>query len=264
MDLGKVRQSINAIDDELVPLLCKRMECAKTVADVKKKDGTPVLNREREEQILSKVGEKAGEYGAHIRNIYSSIIGESRARQYHLQENLETLRSKISAAPDSLPLDWKLGVCTPDKGYPVEYKHYKTPETLFMAIQKGQIDAGIIHTGNMNLLQMTILLSEYQLHLAGFDQDSSLATVTSDFYVPKDAKTISLLMKLSGEPNDLSWIMSRLAYAGCKILSINTLTLAGDIIAEFDFSGNLRNPDVLDALCAIIPENDNVYLVGNY
>ena len=51
MDLLELRKEIDEIDDELIPLLLKRMSVSEKVAKYKVERGMPVLNSEREQQI---------------------------------------------------------------------------------------------------------------------------------------------------------------------------------------------------------------------
>ena len=49
MDLSQIRKEIDDIDSQLLPLFLRRMRCAEQVAQVKKKQGLPVFNAQREE-----------------------------------------------------------------------------------------------------------------------------------------------------------------------------------------------------------------------
>jgi monofunctional chorismate mutase len=59
MDLLELRKEIDEIDDELIPLLLKRMSVSEKVAKYKVERGMPVLNSEREQQILDDVAKNA-------------------------------------------------------------------------------------------------------------------------------------------------------------------------------------------------------------
>ena len=63
MDLLELRKEIDEIDDELIPLLLKRMSVSEKVAKYKVERGMPVLNSEREQQILDDVAKKCGKQG---------------------------------------------------------------------------------------------------------------------------------------------------------------------------------------------------------
>ena len=55
MDLLELRKEIDRIDDQLIPLLMARMDVSEQVAKYKVERGIPVLNEERERQILDDV-----------------------------------------------------------------------------------------------------------------------------------------------------------------------------------------------------------------
>ena len=87
MDLRDIRNRIDEIDTALVDLLVKRMEITKEVADYKRKNGIPVLDRERELAVLEKRAQQAGDvYSSYIREIYEKIFEQSRAHQEKLLE----------------------------------------------------------------------------------------------------------------------------------------------------------------------------------
>ncbi len=83
-DLSEIRKSINEIDDELLKLFLKRMDCAREVGEYKKANGIPVLNEDREKEILDKISEKGGEYGPAARLLYSNLMELSRALQHNI------------------------------------------------------------------------------------------------------------------------------------------------------------------------------------
>lgn len=83
-DLKAVRDEIDHIDSQLLPLLERRMDTAKEVARIKSRAGIPVLNAAREEDILNRVREKSPEYGDALRVVYSSMMDVSRALQHKI------------------------------------------------------------------------------------------------------------------------------------------------------------------------------------
>ena len=66
MDLLELRKEIDRIDDQLIPLLMARMDVSEQVAKYKVERGIPVLNEERERQILDDVAGKCGDRGETI------------------------------------------------------------------------------------------------------------------------------------------------------------------------------------------------------
>ena len=82
VDLAKVREEINTIDDELVKLFVRRLKAVEQVAAAKQESGAPVLAPEREREVLRTVAEKVGpelENGAKL--FFETLMSISRARQ---------------------------------------------------------------------------------------------------------------------------------------------------------------------------------------
>lgn len=98
MDLIELRKQIDEIDEQLIPLLLKRMEVSKGVAEYKVARGIPVLNQEREQQILDNVAEKCGEQGEAIKTIFSATMDASRALQHKIIGGGKELRDLVSGA----------------------------------------------------------------------------------------------------------------------------------------------------------------------
>ncbi|MFR8531180.1 MAG: chorismate mutase [Anaeromassilibacillus sp.] len=86
MTLEEVRKEIDAIDQQLLPLFLKRMDCAKQVAEIKREQHLPVLNSNREQEILDNMAQHAGEYAGEARILYSNLMDMSRALQHNLLE----------------------------------------------------------------------------------------------------------------------------------------------------------------------------------
>lgn len=84
MELNDIRREIDSIDDGILDLFLRRMALSEQVAEYKSARGLPVLNKEREREILSKIQEKAGEREEYAYHLFSRITALSRARQYEL------------------------------------------------------------------------------------------------------------------------------------------------------------------------------------
>ena len=79
--LKPVREDIDRIDKELLPLFLARMECSRRVAEIKEAHGIPVLNAEREAAIIERVRAEAGDMGDYAAEFYSAIMAISRKLQ---------------------------------------------------------------------------------------------------------------------------------------------------------------------------------------
>ena len=82
MDINELRQQIDSIDRQIVDLYCKRMDVARAVGKYKQENNLPVLDSERERNLLNKVAELAGKENEQgIRALYQVLLEQSRRLQ---------------------------------------------------------------------------------------------------------------------------------------------------------------------------------------
>ena len=102
-DLNEIRQEINEIDEKLTELFRRRMDCARDVAEYKKANDIPILNAEREREVLDRVQERGGEYGLPARLLYTDIMELSRALQHTIVGSGSEMRRQLAEAEELLP-----------------------------------------------------------------------------------------------------------------------------------------------------------------
>lgn len=183
MDLIELRKEIDKIDNQLIPLLTERMELSKQVAQYKIERGIPVLNVERENQILDNVEEKGGEQGVALKSVFATIMEASRALQHKLIGGGAELRSSVTNAihNKSLTADGKPIACQgvdgaysgkagkamfPDS--PVIF--HKQFEDVFEAVNQGKARFGIIPVENStagSVHESYDLLMKYRFYIIG-------------------------------------------------------------------------------------------------
>lgn len=81
MELKEIRDRIDVIDAEILRLFLERMSLSEEVAEYKISRSLPVLNREREEEILENIKSRAGENGEYAKELFSEILTLSRKKQ---------------------------------------------------------------------------------------------------------------------------------------------------------------------------------------
>ena len=183
MDLKELRNQIDEIDDQLIPLLMKRMDIAKEVAKYKVEHGIPVLNAEREQQILDSVGEKCGEQGDAIKTIFSATMDASRALQHKIIGGGEELRRLVEGTERCAQLDAEgmdiacQGVegaysgIAGEKLFPNTKIHfYKQFEDVFESVNKGDARFGIIPVENStagSVHESYDLIMKYRFYVVG-------------------------------------------------------------------------------------------------
>lgn len=80
--LQEYRGEIDRIDRELTSLFCQRMNVAEKIAVYKAANNLPVFDRKRENELLEKVGNIAGEANAQdAQQLYRTILSLSKSRQ---------------------------------------------------------------------------------------------------------------------------------------------------------------------------------------
>src|SRR5437879_9898705 len=81
--LEQIRKDIDAIDDQLVALLSRRVELAQEVGRVKGRDGRPYFTPERERQIFDKLDRinPGPLQGRQLSAIFREIISAARAAE---------------------------------------------------------------------------------------------------------------------------------------------------------------------------------------
>ncbi|MGN0502855.1 MAG: bifunctional chorismate mutase/prephenate dehydratase [Ruminococcus sp.] len=158
-DLGEIRIEIDKIDSELIELFKKRMDCAKAVGLYKKENNIPVLNQNRENEILDNVEEKGGEYGSHARLLFSNIMELSRALQHNIVGSGKKLRADILNASSKMRTEnVKVGYqgIKGANGHEATLKlfpngdavNYKTFANVFDAVDREEVTYGVLPVEN--------------------------------------------------------------------------------------------------------------------
>lgn len=158
-DLNEIRKDIDHIDDELIALFRQRMDCAKEVGVYKQLKGIPVLNQQRENEILDNVQERGGEYGLYARLLYQNIMELSRALQHNIIGSGQPLRKTILGADDALQTEGVRVAYQGIKGansheaalrlFPrASLCHYASFDDVFDAVDSGEVNYGILPVEN--------------------------------------------------------------------------------------------------------------------
>ncbi len=182
MSLKPIRDEIDQIDNELIGLFARRMECSRKVAQYKLENGMPIFNAEREREILDSVEEKAGVHGGSARLLYATIMELSRALQHDMLGSGTALKNRILTADSKIPfLDENVRVAC--FGVPGTYAHQATKKVfpnvrpmfyspfkeVFKAIQNGEADFGVVPIENSSAGSVTAvydLMLKYRFYIA--------------------------------------------------------------------------------------------------
>ena len=138
-NLDDIRVEINAVDDELLSLIIKRLNLSKEVAAYKKANNIPILDRARELWILDHITKgKDADLVVPLRETYESIFLVSRRRQSQLIE------------PDDSFIDAVIASFT-DEPFPTTGTVAVTNDINDMQVAKGIFDDPRLITLNNNM-----------------------------------------------------------------------------------------------------------------
>ena len=177
-----VREDIDRVDKELLQLLVKRMQCSERVAAIKEEYSIPVLNVKREQEILDRVREEAGEYGDSAAALYSAIMAVSRERQHSILAENSGYGAVIDHAPVSMNISGKKIICQGVEGaysntaanrfFGEESEIVFKPQfaDIFAALENREGDFGVVPVENSaagSVSEVYSLIMSYKFFICG-------------------------------------------------------------------------------------------------
>ena len=179
--LEKIREEIDGIDGQLLPLFLRRMDCSRRVAQLKSQAGQPVFSAPREQAILDRVRREAGDDGDAAAALYASIMAISRDRQHRLLQGGAPLRRLEREAARSLERKGARVVC---QGVPGAFSHKAalrffgeiepgfepTWKQVFEDVQAGRADYGVLPVENSaagSVAGVFDLILQYRFYMVG-------------------------------------------------------------------------------------------------
>ena len=163
MELNELRNEINQIDGELLKLFLRRMDVSEQVADYKREHSLPILQPQREREILKKVADAAGpEKSGYARVLFSMLMELSKSSQNKRNNREIELHRHIAEAIENTPKLVPQAPMVACQGVEGAYsqiaceKIFKNPfimyfknfEAIFNAIDKGLCQYGILPIEN--------------------------------------------------------------------------------------------------------------------
>ena len=98
MELSEIREQINTVDEQLLSLFLQRMELSEAVAAYKNEHHLPILNKQREREILAKVTEQSGDKERYAYHLFSTLLELSRSRQAELISAPTRVAAQVKAS----------------------------------------------------------------------------------------------------------------------------------------------------------------------
>ena len=162
-DLTQLRAELDDIDSRLLDLFGRRMDCAERVAEYKRAEGLPVLDRARERAKLNAIyGAAPDELKDYSTLLFSTLLELSRARQYSLlgstDDTLERIQSAVDTTEQLFPRSASVACQGVEGAYSqmaadklfkrpsIEY--HRTFEGVFRAVDEGRVRYGVLPVEN--------------------------------------------------------------------------------------------------------------------
>lgn len=186
-ELQSLRRDIDAIDRQLVELFRQRMDVTHQVGEYKRAQGIPVLDQERERQVLQNKGELAGEaLRPAVITLFQTIMALSRRQQRDLadqgadnpgvrrwREAQSARRSPIPAPRvvyQGVPGAYSEQACVNFFGGDVNTTGLEQFEDCFAALREGRADYAVLPIENSStgaIRQIYDLLTQYECYIVG-------------------------------------------------------------------------------------------------
>ena len=186
-ELNGLREAIDALDARLTELFLQRMELTRRVGEYKRAHGIPVLDPQREREVLAQKTALVADPALRddVAALYEAIMGISRRQQRRLvneagNQDYTRIRGAMDGARAPLEHPRVLYQGEPGAyadeaaarffGEDLPRSHVGTWEEVFQALQRGEADYGVVpiensSTGSIN--QVYDLLAQYGHSIVG-------------------------------------------------------------------------------------------------
>lgn len=179
MDMEKLRNEIDEIDDSLVKLFEKRMQSTARLAKHKKEHSVPVSDRTREREIIYRMsGKVASELAGYTKSLYNTLFDLSKSYQNSLISPESKLASEIKKSlegSEKLFPERAVVACQGTEGAYSQFacdRMFKYPEimyvnsfdSVFEAVGRGLCRYGILPLENSTAGSVTAVYELMQKH----------------------------------------------------------------------------------------------------
>lgn len=170
MDLSAIRERINAIDDQMVELFVERMQAAAEVASAKAEKNLPVLDLRREQAVLERVMEKAGEeFELYVNKLYQTMFDISKSYQAGILTKETALSEEILKNIANPPMEFPRKAVVACQGVEGSYAaracdrlftipskmYFSNFESVFNAVESGLCKYGVLPIENSSAGSVT-------------------------------------------------------------------------------------------------------------
>lgn len=162
MELSDIRKDIDKIDGQMTELFLRRMELCKNAAESKAEQGLPVINREREREILKRVRENSGDMEQYSNRLFTTLFELSRAYQDSLNAEPTEMRDIVARSIEDVAtvfpqtgviacqgVEGAYSQMAADRLFPRgDIVYFKSFEGVFSAVENGLCQFGVLPIEN--------------------------------------------------------------------------------------------------------------------
>ena len=83
-EIPKMRKRIDEVDDQILMAICERVKICKAIGAAKKKQGMPIRDTSRENEVYRRIKEKSAQLGldsGQVETVYREIVNMCSAVQ---------------------------------------------------------------------------------------------------------------------------------------------------------------------------------------
>ncbi|MBQ3047278.1 MAG: prephenate dehydratase [Clostridia bacterium] len=246
MDLDKIRQGIDAIDDKIAELYEERMKLVGQVSEAKKQSGKAVNDPDREKKILLRVTDKVSEGNqVYLKRVFESIFETSKAYQTMNAEYHSAIGEKIKEAILKGDLEFSPKAKVACQGVSGAYSgiaadrlfeladitYFKNFDGVFQAVEKGFCKYGVLPIENSSagsVNQVYDLMKEHKFYIV----KSIRISVTHNLVVNKDTKMSDIKEIISHEQALTQCKKYLEQFPSVKITAVANTAVAAKTLAE--------------------------------
>ena len=250
MELSRLRDEIDKIDDEIAALFEKRADIACEIAEFKREHGMEVFQGGREEEVLKRAGERVRpELSEGARLLFTTLMDISKCRQ---RETLSDVKPVVSEPQKADPLvgavtkgSYTADACEKFFGANVRIKYFSDFASVFRAVEDEAIDYGVIPIENSTAGEVSAtydLMLRHRFHIC----KSTMIPINHVLAAKKGAKLSDIKVVTSHEMA-LKQCSKFLGDAGFAFEEASSTAKAAETVAASD---DISVAAVCSASCA--------------
>ena len=250
MKLDELRLKINQCDDDIVKLYGERMALVKEVAEVKKSEGIPTENTEREKAIINRVtATLPDELKLYAKQVFETIFSTSKAYQTGIINTESPARKLIEEAllnQEAFPISATVacqGIAGAYSGIAAEklfsipnVMYFKDWNAVFEAVEKGLCAYGVLPIENSTAGSVNKVYDLLQKHNSYIARCVKLRV--SHALLAREGTTIKDIKEIVSHEQAINQCASLIKSLGdVKITRCDNTALAAKLVSERNEKG---------------------------